>query len=140
MKYWDSSALVPLVVRQAATERVRSLYREDPHVFTWWGTRIECVAAVSRLEREKALSASAVRTSLRRLNDLASRWHEVEPADALRSLAQRLLRTHPLRTADALQLAAALRSVPEGEFVCLDARLNAAAEKEALTVIFPEEV
>ncbi|MEO6213840.1 MAG: hypothetical protein ABIP65_09465 [Vicinamibacterales bacterium] len=34
-------------------------------------------------------------------------WTEVEPHEDLRQLARRLLRVHPLRAADAFQLAAA---------------------------------
>ena len=34
-------------------------------------------------------------------------WHQVDPSDAIREAAVRFLRVHPLRAADALQLAAA---------------------------------
>jgi predicted nucleic acid-binding protein len=114
---------------------LQSLYRNDPEVLTWWGSRVECVSAVARHERERALTASDVRASFVRLDGLASKWHEIEPTEPLRTLAQRLLRTHPLRSADALQLAAALSSVPGGEIVCLEERLAVAAEKEGLRVL-----
>ena len=52
---------------------------------------------------------------------------------------RRLLRLHPLRTADSLQLAAALIATnhqPQKlSFVCNDARLSNAARKEGFTVI-----
>ncbi|MCE7960365.1 MAG: PIN domain-containing protein, partial [Acidobacteria bacterium ACB2] len=38
MRFWDASAIVPLLVSQASTERVRRLYREDPAVVVWWAT------------------------------------------------------------------------------------------------------
>lgn len=58
--------------------------------------------------------------------------------EQLKDLAKRLLRVHPLRTADALQLAAALVYRAEGsplDFVCLDERLCSAAEREGFIVI-----
>jgi hypothetical protein len=54
-------------------------------------------------------------------------------------VALRLLRNHPLRAADALQLAAALIASEETpqtlEFICLDDRLALAARREGFTVI-----
>lgn len=63
----------------------------------------------------------------------------MRPTNKLRSLAGRLLAVHPLRAADALQLAAALRwceDEPGGKaFVCLDDRLRAAARREGFSPI-----
>ncbi|HSJ25022.1 MAG TPA: hypothetical protein VK929_10160 [Longimicrobiales bacterium] len=56
----------------------------------------------------------------------------------VRTTAMRLLRTHPLRAADALQLAAALAwaPAPAGDvFVTLDERLATAATLEGFTVL-----
>jgi hypothetical protein len=49
-----------------------------------------------------------------------------------------VLRLHPLRAADATQLAAALEwggSPPEGHFVSFDQRLNAAAQREGFVTV-----
>jgi hypothetical protein len=58
--------------------------------------------------------------------------------DAVLEMARRLLRVHPLRAADSLQLAAAVLA-SEGrpstlEFVCLDDRLGIAAQREGFRV------
>lgn len=54
-------------------------------------------------------------------------------------LAHRLLRVHPLRAADALQLAAATiaaeRRPPTLTFVTLDDRLRAAADREGFRIV-----
>lgn len=139
MRFWDSSALVPLVVRQGASAHMRSLYRSDSAVLAYWTTRVECESAVSRLEREKRLRTAAARTARGRLERFAASWHEVQPLDVLRETAIRLLRVHELRAADALQLAAAVVA-SEGRagslpFVCLDERLAAAAEREGFPVL-----
>ena len=66
-------------------------------------------------------------------------WHEVAAASGVRTFAVRLLRTHPLRAADALQLAAALALRQAGlaglSFLTADARLAEAAEIEGLSVL-----
>jgi hypothetical protein len=59
----------------------------------------------SRREREGALAPADAARALDRLRSVAASWQEVLPADTVRSTAQRLLRVHPLRAADSLQLA-----------------------------------
>ena len=86
---------------------------------------------------EKA--GSGLRRSLGRLNAAAAGWMEVPATAPVREQAMRLLRVHPLRAADALQLAAALVAAgfqPDGlPFVTLDSRQADAAEREGFTVL-----
>lgn len=100
----------------------------------WWGTAVECASALQRLVREGCLTPTGVDQALARLAELESHWSEVEPTALVRRQASRLLRLHPLRAADALQLAAAVVAAnhdPIGiEFVSADERLNTAAGKE----------
>lgn len=139
MRYWDPSALVPLVVEQVASERLRSVATVDPAVVTWWATPVECASALARLEREGLLAAAALAASIVRLRNSASMWTELGPTQELREQAIRLVRVHPVRAADALQLAAAIvaSDFQPGslEFVTLDSRLAEAAEKEGFRVI-----
>jgi len=69
---------------------------------------------------------------------LAGAWSEVQPTEMVRLRAERLLSIHPLRAADALQLASALvwgQETPRGlEFVCLDQNLREAALKEGFSI------
>ena len=64
---------------------------------------------------------------------------EVQPSERVRSTAQRALRVHALRAADALQLAAAIVAAGEDRaslvVVCLDQRLTLAARREGFQVI-----
>src|SRR5260370_16822180 len=73
----------------------------------WWGYEVECISALVRLERDGALSSPAMTLALQRLQQLSAGWHEIDPSDEIRETAARFLRVHPLRAADALQLAAA---------------------------------
>lgn len=138
MRFWDSSALVALLVEEAdSAVRARHL-TEDPVLAVWWGTEIECESAIQRRIREGTLTRAGARLAQERLRDLSRAWHEVLPTQVVRRLAIRLLRTHPLRAADAIQLAAALM-VADAEssglvFVSADHRLTEAAEVENLRI------
>jgi predicted nucleic acid-binding protein len=134
LRFWDSSAIVPLTVAEASTEALLATAAQDPVMCVWWATEIECVSALSRLEREGALTAGAITTALDRLDRLAEGWNEVQPTTTLRGMARRLRRVHTLRAADSLQLAAAViasEGLPASlNVVTLDERLAAAARRE----------
>lgn len=138
MRFWDSSALVALCVNEPATDAALALVDEDPQVAVWWSTPVECASALARLEREGALGSDDAIDAFMRLDQLAASWFEVEPHDEIREVARRLLRVHPLRAADALQLAAAYlvseRRPPTLEVVTLDDRLRQAALKEGFVL------
>ncbi len=139
MRFWDASAVVPLLLRQKASVAARTLYRRHPNVVVWWGTAVECESAIARLERAGEVTPEESAHARQRLSEAEAGWTEVEPSRAVRSAARRLLRFHDLRAGDALQLASAVvfadgepSSVP---VVCLDARLSAAARREGFTVV-----
>ena len=139
MKFWDTSAIVPLCVSEPATADVRRIASGDSALVVWWATRTECVSAFVRRRREGALAPSAERQARRVLLALAAEWSEVLPGDPVRERAERLLGVHPLRAADAFQLAAAL-VWSRGEtractIVSFDERLRAAAEREGFMVL-----
>ena len=138
MRYWDASGIVALLVRQARTQEMQRLLAKDPAVVTWWGTSTECFSALMRLVREGRLTAEEARQSERRLRQLRDAWDEVLPGNACRQTAERMLRMHPLRAADALQLAAALIAADYDAtrfgVVCLDRRLSEAIQKEGFVL------
>jgi hypothetical protein len=138
MKYWDTSAIVPLLLPESPRDVLLEILRRDPAMLVWWGTPVECTSAVARREREAALSVADAGGALDRLRDLAAAWQEIVPSEAVRATAQRLLRVHPLGAGDSLQLAAAVVAAEHEpatlEFVSLDARLNEAAAREGFPV------
>jgi predicted nucleic acid-binding protein len=138
MKFWDSSAVVALLVDEPRHRRSLAELEEDDTMLVWWATPVECVSALARRLREGAMSADDFAAASNRLRTLAEQWHEVLPTNAVRSVAERMLRVHALRAADALQLAAATiaaeRDPPTLELVSLDERLNAAAAKEGFRI------
>ena len=139
MRYWDASALVPLIVSEPRTEDVRGWLRDDPTVVTWAWTTVEIVSAVERRVRDGQLTRAERRRVLDRFSDLAQGWDEVTDVLAVRARALPLLARHPMRAADAAQLAAAILLRDELgtplDFVCLDQRLALAAEMEGLPTV-----
>ena len=139
MRFWDASAIVPLLMTEQTTRTLQALAAEQPAMLVWWATELECASAIARLERDAALDQPAATEAFDRLKRLADGWHEVDPSDGIRESAVRFLRVHSLRAADALQLAAAFvaaeRRPSSLEVVTLDERLAAAARKEGFVLL-----
>ena len=139
MKYWDSSALVALVVDEPRSAERRATIRRDPVIVTWWGSRVECAFVLNRLDRERRFVGDGLDRSLDQLGLLSASWLEVELLEQVRRRAMRLLRVHPLHAADALQLAAALVAAGEDperlDLVSSDERLSAAARREGFRIL-----
>ena len=139
MKFWDTSAIVSLCVVEPATPQVRQVVDTDQSLVVWWATRTECVSAFSRRRREGVLSAQAERRARHVLAAIAAEWSEVLPSEAVRLRAERLLAVHPLRAANAFQLAAALLwsrgDTATHAIVSFDERLREAASREGFHVL-----
>ena len=139
MKFWDSSALVPLLVEEELTDRMIEVYDGDSEVVVWWGTQVECASALARVERQGTFDTPSASEAFARLTSFAETWHEIEPGRAVRETAQRLLRVHDLRAADSLQLASAFWASEVHpstlQIVTLDDRLAQAAQREGFDVV-----
>jgi predicted nucleic acid-binding protein len=138
MRFWDTSAVVPLVIDEPESVRAKRLVDDDPAIAAWWATRTECMSALARLRRERKISSEDEARTKRLLLALAAEWTEIAPGDRLRERAERIFAAHPLRAGDASQLAAALlwaRGKTSGRsFVSFDERLRRAAAREGFDV------
>ena len=138
MKFWDSSALVPLLVTEETTNLRQGQYDIDPWAVVWFGTLAEIESSLVRRQRDGQLSVSDEAAARKRLSEITVQWTEVIPTNEVRARAIRLLRVHPLRAADAFQLAAALifcREQPQHlPFLTADRRLRTAAALEGFPV------
>jgi predicted nucleic acid-binding protein len=139
MRFWDSSALVPLVVQHTSSPDVERWIAEDAAVVTWTLTLVEVVSALRRLVREGALAEQAARGAEELARELVARAHLVSDVERVKALATRALRVHDLRAADALQLGAALAwsdGHSEGAVLhTFDRRLADAASREGFRVL-----
>jgi predicted nucleic acid-binding protein len=139
VRFWDSSAVVPLLVAQASSAQTDRWIGDDGQVALWTLTPIEVSSAVRRLARDGTISERQADQAERRTDELVRASHVVVDVEAVKSRAARLLRLHVLRAADALQLGAALEWAtghPTGRIVhTLDARLAVAARREGFDVV-----
>ena len=138
MRFWDSSAMLPLLVEQEASSQVSAWVAVDDSLVVWTLTPVEVVSALRRLVRENSLDEEIARTAEARLDQIIRTCHVVIDVETVKPLAARLLRLHPLRAFDALQLGAALHWAeghPQGRTVhTLDHRLALAAQREGFFV------
>jgi predicted nucleic acid-binding protein len=141
MIFWDSSAVVPLLVSEPKTHEAQSALKNDRYIMVWCLTFLEATSALNRRLRSEAIHFGHYRAGEERLKKLNTAWDQILFSDKLVNLSARLLRTHPLRTADSLQLAAALvaggSDPSQINFFSYDDRLNEAAAREGLT-LFPQ--
>ena len=104
----------------------------------WTLTPVEVVSALRRLVRDRALEEEVARVAETRMDELVHTCHLIIDVEAVKSLATRLLRLHPLRAFDALQLGAALQWAeghPQGRTLhTLDSHLALAAQREGFVV------
>jgi predicted nucleic acid-binding protein len=139
MRFWDSSALVPLIVAQAASPQADSWLSDDRELALWTLTGVELSSALRRLVREGRLAERDANTAEARVDELVETSHLVVNVETVKAQARRLLRPHSLGAANAMQLGAALEWAggrPTGRFlVTLDAQLGRAAAREGFRVI-----
>lgn len=138
LRFFDTSGLLPWLRYEQNTAAITPLLSEGTPFFVWWGTASECESTLARLEREHAMHAGHQARARGRLKALQTTWHEVQPTAQVKQFATRILRTHPLKATDALQLAAALslaRNFPSDVlFITFDEQLRLVAEKEGFEV------
>ena len=138
MKFWDSSAIVPLIANEEGTDYCLKALADDPKMLIWCLSRVEVMSALCRRVRDGLMGADEFREAKERLSVILGRVAEISAVEKVRSRALRLLEVHPLRAADACQLAAALVCVQEDPerltILCFDRRLESAAVKEGFVV------
>ncbi|HEY1251316.1 MAG TPA: type II toxin-antitoxin system VapC family toxin [Thermoanaerobaculia bacterium] len=138
MRFWDSSALVGLLVGETSTTTLRRLLDANPDQTVWCLSTVEIGSALARRVREgfETPSEDRFRTDWK---ELSEHWREISAVEHVRARALRLLNVHPLRSGDALQLGAALIACEDRPqalpFVCLDDRLRDAARREGFPVL-----
>lgn len=138
MIFWDSSAIVPLLIAESDTALRETQLRKDSVLLVWFGTHAEIESAICRRLRENSLLPAEAAKARARLSVFTKSWIEVQPTPLVNARAIRLLRVHPLRAADAFQLASALTAFSEitagNLFLTADHRLATAATLEGFEV------
>jgi predicted nucleic acid-binding protein len=137
VRFWDTSALVPLVVDELSTRQMAELLSDDPNITVWICTSVELASAVWR--RARSHDRLELRDAEALIASLESIWTAIDESVATIDRGRNLLTKHTLRAMDALQLAAALvacRDDPQSlPFVTLDKNLARAARAEGFDVL-----
>ena len=139
MRFWDTSAIAPLLwMEETSSERTKQL-EQDPLMVVWWGTSVEVESALFRRSFNSEIDVGNTERARARLGFLSNSWIEIQPTDSIREMAKRLIRVHGLRSADSLQLAAALGACgnhPKNQnFLSGDQNLKRAATKEGFSCL-----
>ncbi len=77
MRFWDTSAFVPLIVEEPASLDLDVLLEEDEALVVWWATRVECASAISRRAREGNIDAYGEEQARIALGVLSESWSEM---------------------------------------------------------------
>jgi predicted nucleic acid-binding protein len=155
MRFWDSSAIVPLLVLEKETEQCIRAFQFDPEVMVWTMSKVEVFSALCRRFREgvlreidfdsakKRFREGGLReidfdSAKKRMNDFFDIAFEIVSLPKVKDRALRLLQVHQLRAADAMQLASVLVATQEDpsrvQIMSFDDRLTLAAKREGFIV------
>ena len=70
MRFWDSSAIIPLLVEEPTTGSMTACYQAQPEMVAWWGSTLECASALAWLEREGHLDTASATQAFLQLQSL----------------------------------------------------------------------
>lgn len=138
MRFWDTSALIPLMLEEPTTPILRAILAEDRHIVTSAFTVIEVASAIWRRRHAGLISVAAHQDADRQFADLSNAWTEIPVSIDVTRVALSVLSRHPLRSGDALQLGTALTAAGTSRdlaIVSTDKALIAAASAEGFPVL-----
>lgn len=137
MRFWDTSALVPLITKEEKTPRMQEVIASDRNIAVSFITPVELTSTIWR--RGRRYDQALFRRSLFKISELEANWTLVDDFEPAIKLARQLITKHVLRSGDAIQLAAALLMAGEHPeelpFVTLDNDLSRAAREEGFLVV-----
>lgn len=139
MRFWDSSALIPLLIREDTSNDLRALLAADMAIAASFITTLEIGSALWQRHHNDELSADEHAAADDAFEKLNESWSEIGDFFDAREIALELITRHVLRSGDAIQLASALIACAQNPalltFVTLDQDLASAARAEGFTVV-----
>ena len=133
--YFDTSAIVPLVVDEPGTAAAGRIWDTSDRVVSTRLARVEARAALAQATRAGRLNRRQLARAKHGLDTLLEQLDVVEVDDELIRSASELAETRALRAYDAVHLAAALRlETDDAVMVAGDRALITAAQASGLAV------
>lgn len=132
--YFDTSAIVPLLIEEPATGPCQEHWSAADRLVTVRLTRVEAHAALAQAQRTRRISPRQLRSAVTDLDGLLDQVDHVEVDDSLVRAAADIAAAAGLRAYDAVHLAAALR-IADTDLVLVagDQAMLAAATRAGLT-------
>lgn len=137
ISYFDTSAMVKLLVDEPGSERAASAWDSSEAIVSSVLLYPEARAAVAQARRTRRLTLRQRDFSVAALHDLMDAVALVVPDRTIAWNAGALAQRYDLRGYDAMHLASALSVGAETRFVTSDHRLAVAATQEGLTTFEP---
>ena len=135
--YFDTSALVPLMINEPASDTCRRLWNDATRTISTRLIYPEARAALAQAERMGRLTSADLAETVEDLDSITRQIDYVEITAHLAKSAGVLAQTHGLRGYDAVHLAsAALANDDELVMVSGDSKLGAAAQSIGISVAF----
>jgi predicted nucleic acid-binding protein len=134
--YVDTSTIIKLLIHEVGTEQAAAIWDAPDSLASARVAHVEARAALAAAQRQRRITAAALRNSMVGLELLWSQLFVVEIDEALMRLAGDLATTHGLRGYDAVHLAAA-HLVRADVFSSADDRLCKAASADGFHVANP---
>jgi len=106
--YFDTSAVVPLVVEEPASHRCAEHWSAADRLVSVRIVAVEARAALAQANRQQRVTAGDLRSAVDALDGVLTQMDLVDIDDDLVSMAAELAETQAFRAYDALHLAAAL--------------------------------
>lgn len=136
--YFDTSALLKRYVLEAGSEAIAALWKQATGSATSQILYAEVLASFARKRREQPGAADVLDEALRLFRDDWMGLHRIDVDAEVNRVVDELLGRHPLRGADAIHLASALRlrDLVQGDvtFACADVALVNAARAEGFAI------
>jgi predicted nucleic acid-binding protein len=138
VRFWDASAIVPFLVSEKETSQCVKALHSDREAMVWTMSKVEVFSALCRRLREGSLREVVFASAKERMNEFFDMAFEIISVPKVKDRALRLLQVHPLRAADAMQLASVLVATQEDPskmpIMSFDNRLIQAARLEGFAV------
>ncbi|MFV0306544.1 MAG: type II toxin-antitoxin system VapC family toxin [Desertimonas sp.] len=136
--YFDTSAVVPLLVQEPTTDHCTRLWDEATRIVSARLAYPEACAALARAVRMGRLTSAQMTAATAELDDVIEQIDFIEITAELAHSAGQLAQQQGLRGYDAVHLAAAVRIADDDVvFVTGDTDLAAAARATGLAIAVP---
>ena len=133
--YFDTSALLPLIIDEPSTPVCQRFWNEASRVASVRLLYAEACAALARAHRMARLTTTQLDEAMEALEEIVAELDHVEVTDELVRTAGALARTHGLRGYDAVHLGAGWNvSDDDVVFVTGDSNLATAAQALGIAV------